>query len=53
MDDTYHFCCVTCEYLYHCYGRDVAQKIQEGDTEDMYELQTKCNDYYPDIMLDQ
>jgi len=50
MKDVHYFSlCKECEYLYHCYGRKIAEDIQSGKTEDMYQLNDTCVNYYPEI----
>lgn len=45
----YYDLCKECEYLYHCFERYVAEKIQNEDTDDMYLRLDNCNNYYPEI----
>lgn len=47
----YYIQCKECEYLYHCYGREVAEKIQNDDIDDMYLRPDSCRNYYPEISL--
>lgn len=44
----YHDVCSECDYLYHCFGRDIGEKIQRGDTDDMYLHPSTCTEYYPE-----
>lgn len=48
MMETYYRLCKECEYNYHCFGREVAEKIVNDDTEDMYLSPDKCTDFYPE-----
>ena len=45
----YYDLCKDCEHLYHCFGRDIAEKIENEDVNDMYLRPDNCNDYYPEI----
>lgn len=46
--DYYYRLCKECEYLYHCCGREVGQKIVNDDVDDMYLHPDSCSDYYPE-----
>lgn len=46
--DYYYSLCKECEYLYHCYGREISQKIMNNDVNDMYLHPDSCNNYYPE-----
>lgn len=46
--DYYYDLCKDCEYLYHCYGRDVGNKIENEDVDDMYLHPSTCVSYYPE-----
>lgn len=46
--DYYYDSCKNCDYLYHCFGREIGEKIQNEDVDDMYLHQNNCNDYYPE-----
>ena len=46
--DYYHDLCKNCDYLYHCFERDIAEKIQNEDVDDMYLHPSNCNNYYPE-----
>lgn len=48
MNDTYTFMCKHCEYLYHCYGRDIAIKIKGGNCDDLC-MTGNCDNFYPEI----
>lgn len=48
MKQTYCRLCKECEYLYHCFGRDVGERIQNDDVENMYLKPDSCNDFYPE-----
>lgn len=49
MNENYYYdLCKYCEHLYHCYGRDVGQKISNDSVNDMYVHPNKCNDFYPE-----
>ena len=48
MNEVYYDLCKECENLYHCFGRDVAKKIQNEDVKDMYLHPDNCHDYYPE-----
>lgn len=45
----YYDLCKVCEHLYYCYGRDVGEKIENDDIDDMYLHPSSCNDFYPEI----
>ena len=47
--DYYCILCKDCEYLYHCYGREVGERIVNNDVGDMYLHPDNCNNYYPEI----
>lgn len=47
--DIYFEICKECEYLYHCFGRDIAMKIKNNDVNDMYLSTQNCMDFYPEI----
>lgn len=49
MKDYYYDSCKDCTHLYHCYGRETGEKIEEGNTEDMYQRPGSCRNYYPEI----
>ena len=34
-----------CEFLYHCYGREIAERIQNDQTDDMYLRPGVCSDF--------
>lgn len=46
--ETYHESCKECEHIIHCFGREVAEKIQNDDVEDMYLSPDNCRDFYPE-----
>lgn len=46
--DYYYDLCKECEHLYHCYGRETGEKIQNDNTDDMYLHPSRCNDFYPE-----
>lgn len=48
MNETYHELCKECEYLYHCFGRDTGEKIENNDVSDMYLSIESCSNYYPE-----
>lgn len=47
--ESYCRLCKECEYLYHCFGRDIAIKIQNNDVEDIYLNPQNCEDFYPEV----
>lgn len=49
MREQYHNWCHECEYLYHCFDRETAEKIKDGNTEDMYLRPESCSSFYPEI----
>lgn len=40
--------CKECEHLYHCFGRDIAEKIQNEDIDDMHLHHNTCTSYQPE-----
>lgn len=48
MIETYHELCKECEYLYHCFDRDIAIKIQNDDVANMYLSPQNCRNFYPE-----
>ena len=48
MMETYHVLCKECEYLYHCFDRDTAIKIQSNDVGNMYLSPQNCRNFYPE-----
>ena len=48
MSEQYHYLCYECEYLYHCFGREIGEKIKDGDTDDMYLRPESCSSFYPE-----
>ncbi len=49
MNEYYYRNCEECEYLYHCFGRCIGEKIKDGDTDDMYLYPDACINFYPEI----
>ena len=50
MNRTYYFeWCKECSYLYHCYGSEDGERIENDDVNDMYLRRGGCSDYYPEI----
>lgn len=48
MDDVrYCWLCKNCEHTRHCFSRETAEKIENGDTEGMTEFTYACTNYYP------
>lgn len=45
----YYSTCKQCEHNYHCFGREIAEKIINGNVESLYLLPGKCDDYYPEV----
>ena len=45
----YYSLCKECEHLYHCFGRDIGEKIANDDVDDLYLHPSNCNNYYPEI----
>lgn len=43
----YYCLCKDCEYLYHCFGREIGEKIENDDVDDMYLHVGICKNYYP------
>lgn len=41
----YYNVCKECEFLYHCYGREIAEQIQNDQTDDMYLRPGVCSDF--------
>lgn len=48
MDDIYFDLCKECEYLYHCFSIEMAEKITSGDTNNMYLHHESCTNFYPE-----
>lgn len=48
MTEYYYNLCKECEHNYHCFGREIATKIQNDDVEDMYLRPDNCRDFYPE-----
>lgn len=49
MNRTYYFeWCKECNYLYHCFGRETGERIENDDVDDMYLRHGGCSDYYPE-----
>lgn len=48
MNEIYHEICKECEYLYHCFGRNIGEKIENNDVEDMYLHPSSCKNFYPE-----
>ena len=42
----YYDVCKECEFLYHCYGREIAERIQNDQTDDMYLRPGVCSDFF-------
>ena len=36
------------KYLYHCFGRETGERIENDDVDDMYLRHGGCSDYYPE-----
>lgn len=50
MPDEYYSTCSECEYIHHCFGRDIAtQIITNTPDNDMYLRPDKCSNFYPEI----
>ena len=47
--DYYYSSCKDCEHLYHCFGRDIGERIENDNVDDMYLQSNSCKDYYPEI----
>lgn len=43
----YYDLCKECEHLYHCYGKDIGEEIENDNVDDMLCLSSGCNDFYP------
>lgn len=43
----YYYLCKECEYLYHCFGRNIGEQIENDDVDDMYLSPSHCLNYYP------
>lgn len=41
----YYDVCKECEFLYHCYGREIAERIQNDHTDNMYLYPGVCADF--------
>lgn len=39
----YYEVCKECEFLYHCYGREIAERIQKDETDDMHLRPSICS----------
>ena len=48
MSKQYYHLCSECEYLYHCFGREIGEKILNDDIDDMYLRPESCKDFYPE-----
>lgn len=48
MDEQYYYLCYECEYLYHCFGREMGEKIKDGNTEEIYLRTEACTSFYPE-----
>ena len=48
MNETYHELCKECEYLYHCFGRNIGEKIENNDVENMCLHPSSCKNFYPE-----
>lgn len=48
MSEIYFDLCKECEYSYHCFGREIAEKIARGDTDDMHLHPDTCTNFYPE-----
>lgn len=48
MYEEYYRLCKECEYLYHCFAREQAEKIRKNNTEDMYLRPDVCINFYPE-----
>ena len=45
--EIYYTWCKECEHLYHCFGRDIGEKIESNEEVDMYLQSGSCRNYYP------
>ena len=39
----YYEVCKECEFLYHCYGREIAERIKKDETDDMHLRPSICS----------
>jgi hypothetical protein len=44
----YYDLCKDCEYLYHCFGREIGEKIEKEEVDDMYLCPGTCISYCPE-----
>lgn len=44
----YYYLCKTCEHLFHCFGREIAEEIENDDL-DEYLIPGLCNNYYSEL----
>lgn len=44
----YHDECRECDNLYHCFGREAAENILEGNPGNLVRIPTACRDFYPE-----
>lgn len=45
----YYWLCEDCEYLYHCFGREVGERIENGEVDDLDLAPGSCRHYYPEV----
>lgn len=45
----YYNTCKECEYLYHCFGRELGEQIENNNVHDIHLHSNNCKDYYPEI----
>lgn len=46
--DYYYDLCKDCEHLYNCFGRDIGEKIENENVDNMYLHPSTCTNYYPE-----
>jgi hypothetical protein len=47
MGEVYYAMCQECEYVYHCFGKEVGRQIQNNGTDDLELSSYYCKDFYP------
>ena len=48
MMEIFYRLCKECKHNYHCFDREIAEKIINDDTKDIYLSPDNCNDFYPE-----
>lgn len=48
MDNVYYNMCSECEYVYHCFGKEIGRKIQNNETDELELSSDHCKDFYPE-----